>query len=331
MNDLPNPLTPADCDLTGYRWMPLDVIRVIDSDTFGISTGDEFKTAFRLWAKCWQQVPAASLPNDDRVLAHLAGLSENPAKWKKVRDVALRGFIECSDGRLYHPVIAEKAIEAMGKREQRVEREENEQTRQQRLRARRKTMFEQLRAHGIVPPYNTKTDELERLIATLPVTESVTPVTPSVTSDVTQETSPPVTRDAPATAIEKDIDRTETVNPSHRTDVGGQPHATVRSSDLSAAMRRHSIEAHPGDPRVIAAAEAGMTVETIEAACVEAKASDPTGRIKAGFVLKIAERWTAEAKRPPRPPRANGNTESRDAFNERENARAKALLFGPEV
>ncbi|WP_176048174.1 DUF1376 domain-containing protein [Burkholderia sp. BCC1644] len=317
MNDLPNPLTPADCDLTGYRWMPLDVVRVIDSDTFGISTGDEFKTAFRLWAKCWQQVPAASLPDDDRVLAHLAGLSENLSKWKRVRAVALRGFVKCSDGRLYHPVIAEKAIEAMQRRDDHAEREENQQTRQQQHRERRKAMFERLRQHGIVPAYDTKTAELERLIATLPVTESVAPVTENVTGVTSQS----VSGDAPATAIDKDRTRTETVNPSVRTDVGGEPRVAVRPSDLSAAMRRHSIEAHPGDPRVIAAAEAGMTVATIEAACVEAKTSDPTGRIKAGFVIAIAQRWAAEANRP-----RNGARpmQSRQTPEERRRAISKA-------
>lgn len=200
MTNLPDPLTPADCDLRGYRWMPLDVVRVIDSDTYGISTGDEFKTAFRLWAKSWLQVPAASLPDDDRLLAHLAGLSENMPKWKKVKAVALRGFIKCSDGRLYHPVIAEKAIEAMSKREEHAEHQENIQSRQQRLRERRKAMFEQLRAHDIVPSWDTKTAELERLVASLPavtpVTENVTPVTPSVPESVTGD----VTSDAPATA-----------------------------------------------------------------------------------------------------------------------------------
>ncbi|MDN7481903.1 DUF1376 domain-containing protein [Burkholderia orbicola] len=200
MSDLPNPLTPADCDLRGYTWMPLDVVRVIDSDTFGLSTGDEFKTAFRLWAKSWLQVPAASLPDDDRLLAHLAGLSENMPKWKKVRAIALRGFVKCSDGRLYHPVIAEKAIEAMGKREARDERDENTQTRQQQHRERRKAMFEQLRQHGIVPAWDTKTAELERLVASLgspqPVTQSVTPETQNVTGSVTGD----VACDAPATA-----------------------------------------------------------------------------------------------------------------------------------
>ena len=328
MADLPNPLTPADCDLTGYRWMPLDVIRVIDSDTFGISTGDEFKTAFRLWAKCWQQVPAASLPDDDRVLAHLAGLSENLPKWKKVRDVALRGFVKCSDGRLYHPVIAEKAIEAMGKREQHVEREENEQTRQQRLRARRKTMFEQLRAHGIVPAYNTKTDELERLIATLPVTESVTPVTQSVTG----VTSPSVTRDAPATAKTRTWTRTETVNPEASTHAGGESPACVRPGELSAAMREHSIEASPHDPRIIAAAERGITPATIRAACAEAKAAKPGERIPPAYVLSIANRWLADAAQAPRPGGASNARPARMTPAEQRNAisdrNAEAWLNG---
>lgn len=301
MNELPNPLTPADCDLTGLRWMPLDVVRVIDSDTFGISTGDEFKTAFRLWAKCWLQVPAASLPDDDRLLAHLAGL-EVPA-WRKRKAVALRGFIKCSDGRLYHPVIAEKALEAMGKREEHAEREANEQTRQQRLRERRKAMFAQLREHGIVPAYDTKTPELERLVASLPVTKSVPA---NVTGDVPG--------DAPPTAKEKDrTGQDSKPKPKVLADVGGEHRESVRPSDLSAAMRRHSIAAQPGDPRIIAAAEQGIAVATIEAACVEAKESDPNGRIKPGFVLSIAERWTREASAPrpaaaPRP----GFTNARD-------------------
>lgn len=299
MTDLPNPLTPADCDLRGLRWMPLDVVRVIDSDTFGISTGDEFKVAFRLWAKCWLQVPAASLPDDDRVLAHLAGLSENMQKWKKVRAVALRGFVKCNDGRFYHPVIAEKAIEAMGRREDYAEREGNEQSRQQRLRERRKAMFSLLREHDIVPPYDTKTAELERLIASLephvPVTESVTGVTKNVTGDVTGD----VPRDAPPTAIEKDRTGQDSKPKTLvLADAGGEPRATVHPAELSAAMRKHSIEAQPGDPRIIAAAKQGISVETIEAACEEAKTSDPTGRIKPGFVIAIAQRWTADAAKP---------------------------------
>ena len=108
------PLTPADCNLRGFGWMPLDVQRLLDSDLFVLSTGDEFKAAVALWAKAWAQVPAASLPNDDRMLAHFSGAGAN---WPAVRDMALRGFVLCSDGRLYHRVLAEKAIDAWQQRE----------------------------------------------------------------------------------------------------------------------------------------------------------------------------------------------------------------------
>jgi hypothetical protein len=83
-------------------------------------------------------------------------------------------------------------------------------------------------------------------------------------------------------------------------------------------MRKHSIDAQPGDPRVIAAAAAGITVETVEAACAEAKASDPAGRIKAGFVLAIAERWTRDAAVPRAAPVARpGFTNARDESRKR--------------
>jgi len=103
------PLTPPDCDLRGLPFMPLDVVRLSDSDLVALSTGDEFKAAVMLWCKAWLQVPAASVPNDDRILAHLSGAGR---AWAKVKAVALRGWVLCDDGRLYHPVVAEKAREA---------------------------------------------------------------------------------------------------------------------------------------------------------------------------------------------------------------------------
>lgn len=108
------PLTPADCDLRDFAFMPLDATRLLDSDLFALATGDEFKAALALWCKSWLQIPAASLPTDDRVLAHLSGAG---AKWRKVKEMALRGFVQCSDGRLYHPVVAEKANDAWAKKQ----------------------------------------------------------------------------------------------------------------------------------------------------------------------------------------------------------------------
>jgi hypothetical protein len=155
------PLTPADCDLRGLPFMQLDTGRLLDSDLFALSTGDEFKAAIALWCKAWQQIPAASLPDDDRVLAHLSGAG---TRWKKLKPVALRGFVLCNDGRLYHPVIAEKANEAWSRRTDWQERQSNKLDRQQRWRARVKEISDGLRAAGITPPPGASLATLERLL-----------------------------------------------------------------------------------------------------------------------------------------------------------------------
>jgi hypothetical protein len=92
--------------------MPLDVVRLRDSDIATIASGEGFRAAVMLWCAAWHQVPAASLPNDDRMLARLAGYGRDLDGWKEVKEDAIRGFVECSDGRIYHPEIAERAKSA---------------------------------------------------------------------------------------------------------------------------------------------------------------------------------------------------------------------------
>lgn len=112
------PLTPPDCDLRDFAFMPLDVVRLRDSDIAALTSGDEFRCAVLLWCASWHQVPAASLPDDDVILAKLAGFGRVVREWQKLREGALRGWIKCSDGRLYHPVVAEKAHDAWNERQQ---------------------------------------------------------------------------------------------------------------------------------------------------------------------------------------------------------------------
>lgn len=70
---LPEPLTPPDCDLRDFAFMPLDVARLRDSDLAIQIEAEEFRAAVLLWCASWHQVPAASLPDDDKALAALAG------------------------------------------------------------------------------------------------------------------------------------------------------------------------------------------------------------------------------------------------------------------
>lgn len=109
-----SPLVPEDVDLQDFAYMPLDVRRLRDSDLAAMETPESCWAAVLLWAASWHQVPAASLPDDDRVLSNLAGYGRVVSEWQKVKEGALRGWVKCSDGRLYHPVVAEKAIEAWG-------------------------------------------------------------------------------------------------------------------------------------------------------------------------------------------------------------------------
>ncbi len=110
--ELPAPLVQADVDLRDFSFMPLDVVRLRDSGLTAKATGDEFRAAVLLWCASWHQVPAASLPDDDAELANLCGYGRAPKEWKKIKPGALRGWLMCSDGRMYHPIVASKARES---------------------------------------------------------------------------------------------------------------------------------------------------------------------------------------------------------------------------
>ena len=111
-NELPAPLVPVEVDLRDFAFMPLEVSRLLRSRTW-LKARRRPEIGFylvNLWAGAWHEVPAGSLPDDDDVLADLARCT--PARWRKLRGDILAAWVRCADGRLYHPVVAEKAREA---------------------------------------------------------------------------------------------------------------------------------------------------------------------------------------------------------------------------
>lgn len=110
--DAPAPLIPGEVDLRDFPFMPLDVRRLRDSRLVAVRTAEEVLAAILLWAASWHQQPAASLPDDDIELSQLAGYGRSVKEFKRVKDGALHALILCSDGRWYHPVVAEKAADA---------------------------------------------------------------------------------------------------------------------------------------------------------------------------------------------------------------------------
>lgn len=102
------PLTPPDADLQDFAFMPLHVARLRDSDLAAEAAPEACWYAVLLWSAAWHQLPAGSLPANDAVLARLCGLGRDLKTFRKHRGDAMRGWVECSDGRLYHPVVAEQ-------------------------------------------------------------------------------------------------------------------------------------------------------------------------------------------------------------------------------
>lgn len=124
MTELPPPLVPKVVELQNFQDMSLEVARLRDSDFRRLSTGDEFKAGVVLWCAAWHQKPAGSLPDDDTELADLAAIGTGkPAvrAWQRLRAMALRGWVKCSDGRLYHPRLAQKAVGAWKAKQARIE------------------------------------------------------------------------------------------------------------------------------------------------------------------------------------------------------------------
>jgi hypothetical protein len=109
---LPAPLVAAEIDLRDFQYMELDVQLLRDSKFAAEVDAEAFRAGVLLWCAAWHQVPAGSLPDNDVELSNLAGFGRVVKEWRKVRDQALSLFVRCSDGRLYHPVIAEKAAAA---------------------------------------------------------------------------------------------------------------------------------------------------------------------------------------------------------------------------
>ena len=113
-SDLQDPLVPAEVSFAGYRYIPLDIKLLTESD-ISFQSGDGYKATLHLLAKSWQETPATSLPDDNRRLALLAGFGKGPvaiSEWMKVREEALSDFVLCSDGRLYSQSLQARALEA---------------------------------------------------------------------------------------------------------------------------------------------------------------------------------------------------------------------------
>jgi uncharacterized protein YdaU (DUF1376 family) len=100
MSDLPTPPVEAHVDCSDLDGFMLNAERLMSSELLALHGNDVLGAALLLWCRAWKQRPAASLPDDDRINAAFARLSLK--KFREIKDAVMRGFVKCSDGRLYH-------------------------------------------------------------------------------------------------------------------------------------------------------------------------------------------------------------------------------------
>lgn len=107
------PLTPVAGDLRDFPHVPIFRAKLFGSTFHAQANDAEWRAGVTLWLKAWDQVPAGSLPCDDVSLCRLAELGRDIKSWLKVKTIALHGWAECSDGRLYHPTVADGVNNAL--------------------------------------------------------------------------------------------------------------------------------------------------------------------------------------------------------------------------
>jgi hypothetical protein len=110
--DPPAPLVAAGVDLRDFPFTPVYRARLFASAFHAQATDAAWRAGMTLWLKCWDQVPAGSLPADDAALCRLAELGRDLGRWRRLREQALCGWRRCADGRLYHPRVAEAVTDA---------------------------------------------------------------------------------------------------------------------------------------------------------------------------------------------------------------------------
>ena len=131
---LPEPLNTPDCDIRGYQFMGWygDIYYASNAYKLGLKNPRGALAAQKLyWWAFAHQCPAGSLPSDDDDLARIADFGTDLRAWRKVKETALHGFILCSDGRLYHRFVVERAKVARQTRVDAARRQANRRARRQ--------------------------------------------------------------------------------------------------------------------------------------------------------------------------------------------------------
>lgn len=259
------------------------------------------------------------LPTEKRQVYRLARAS-SPAE-KKAIDTILGEYFSPGEEGWMHRRCEEELSRSRVKGEGVDTKRENEKERQRRHRQRRAELFEALRGHGIVPPWDMSTADLQTELSRAENRDGNVPVTQPVTRDATaihkpitnnQEPiggnpspSPPETRDG----AESD---------SHPSQGDYLPNPTPYGA-MAKLLRAQGIgDANPGNPSLRAWVDKGLTADEalagLQAARATKSAPNPMAWPYLARVLETQRERAAQGV-PEKSNRAPSTTDRRAAWN----------------
>jgi len=110
---LPEPPYPEGILARGWTF-DLNVERIWQSSTWIKCPAEIRPWLVVLWMTSWMNAPCGTYPDDDEVIA---GRIQMPFNLFRVhREVLMRGWERCSDGRLYHDVVTELVMRMISSR-----------------------------------------------------------------------------------------------------------------------------------------------------------------------------------------------------------------------
>ena len=110
---LPPPPYPPDVKARGWSF-DLDVERIEASDTWALAGNELQPWLLKTWYVAWKSQPVGSMPAEPRLFAARLGMPW--AQFQGASEVLMRGWVEHSDGLLYHSTIVEKVNEMIDRR-----------------------------------------------------------------------------------------------------------------------------------------------------------------------------------------------------------------------
>lgn len=200
-------------------------------------------------------------------------------------DAVLAEFFTRIDG-AWHQKRCDKHIAQFQAKPSQEEKREGARIRQERTRERRRVLFDELRSHGVVMPYDAKMQELEDAIERVKSQQQTQSRHAPVTCDVTATQSP----DTSIKTLSSSGDNCEREGGETKTIAAADP-VHLRAVELTALLRLRGAALQAHDPRVREWAATGVTdaqaLTAMDTANQRRAESGSTQPISAGYLDTI--------------------------------------------